>query len=155
MQFPIIIPAGRNLTHFFLFEPPGRKEFYPNLPFFFSSLIPNHNAGRKEFYPRFVFPHSAHSSHSSHIAHSSHPAYRFKLCSQILKTMFRTPCSKRVVPSQQNWIVLRFLVNHGGGYNRGWREEVWREELMTCGEVCWPEMNNSFTWTVFSCGARS
>ena len=115
----ILSPAGRTA--------PGRKEFYPNLPFFFSSLIPNHNAGRKEFYPRFVFPHSAHSSHSSHIAHSSHPAYRFKLRSQILKTMFRTPCSKRVVPSQQNWIVLGFLVNNGGESNRGWHEAASRD----------------------------
>ena len=32
--------------------------------------------------------------------------------------MFRTPCSKRVLPSQQNWAVLQFLVNHGGGFPR-------------------------------------
>ena len=67
-------------------------------------------------------PHSARYSHSPRHGLPemqnicpARSAYKLKPCGPDLKNQISDPCSKRVLPSQQNWAVLQFLVNHGGG----------------------------------------
>ena len=55
IQFPIIIPAGRNFIPFVVFRAPGRAEFHPDLMFFFRMQFPIIIPAGRNFIPFVVF----------------------------------------------------------------------------------------------------